>query len=170
MIGASGFPRHWVYDSAGRLSQKSGLTDFRDWFRSSFGSHTPWGNEDSEALVTTVESALERRLSSQMVGENRRPRFERVTAGSVIVPEGDPGTEVFLILDGVVGVDHAGKRLAEYGPGAVLGEKAHLEGGVRTSTLVALTPCRLAVVEAGGLDRSALQTVSQRHRHEANPG
>ncbi len=56
------------------------------------------------------------------------------------------------------------RRLAEYGPGALLGERAHLEGGERTSTLVAVTPCRVAVVEASELDRGALQELSKDHR------
>ena len=64
LVGASRFPRHWVYDDQGRLTQKSGLVDFRDWYRKSFGRHTPWGDLDSEALVTVVETALERSLSA----------------------------------------------------------------------------------------------------------
>ena len=57
--GASRFPRHWVYDGSGRHSHKSGLADFKDWYRKSFGRHTPWGDQDSRALVTAVETALE---------------------------------------------------------------------------------------------------------------
>ena len=60
MTGASQFPRHWVYDDEVRLSHKSGLADFKDWYRKSFGRHTPWGDTDSKALVTAVETALER--------------------------------------------------------------------------------------------------------------
>lgn len=44
------------------------------------------------------------------------------------------------------------------------GERAHLEGGERTSTLVAVTPCRVASVEARELDRGALQEISKGHR------
>ena len=47
MPGASRFPRHWVYDGDGRLSRKSGLADFRDWYRKSFGHYSPWGDADS---------------------------------------------------------------------------------------------------------------------------
>ena len=65
--GASRFPRHWVYGGDGGLALKSGLTDFKDWYRQSFGQHSPWGDEDSEALVTAVESALERSLSAQLM-------------------------------------------------------------------------------------------------------
>ncbi len=38
------------------------------------------------------------------------------------------------------------------------------EGGARTSTLVAVTPCRVAVVAAAELDRGALQELSKDHR------
>jgi CRP-like cAMP-binding protein len=87
-----------------------------------------------------------------------------VKAGSALVTQGEAGTEVFLLLDGVLRVEQDGQRLAEYGPGALLGERAHLDGGRRTSTLVAVTPCRVAAVEAAHLDRGALQELSKDHR------
>jgi len=73
---------------------------------------------------------------------------------------------VFLVLDGVVRVERGGEVLAEYGPGAMLGERAHLEGGVRTSSLVAVTSCRVAAVDAGQFDRSALEELAGGHRRE----
>jgi hypothetical protein len=166
MTGASRFPRHWLYDGDGRLSRKSGLTDFRDWFRQSFGRHSPWGDEDSPALVTAVESALERALSVQLMHGAARPRIGRTPAGRVLVRQGEPGNAVYLVLDGVVGVERDGERLAEYGPGALLGERAHLEGGLRTSTLVAVTPCRLAAVPASQFERGDLDELSRGHRRE----
>jgi len=166
MTGASRFPRHWVYDTAGRLSHKSGLTDFRDWYRKSFGRHSPWGDEDSAALVTAVETALERSLSGQLMHGAAKPRIRRVKAGDVLVSQGEPGTDVYLVLDGVIRVDRDGERLAEYGPGALLGERAHLEDGTRTSTLVAVTACRVASVDASQFDRSALTELSGGHRRE----
>ena len=66
MSGASPFPRHWLYDGDGRLARKSGLADFKDWYRKSFGRPCPWGDEDSPVLVTQVETALERALSVQL--------------------------------------------------------------------------------------------------------
>ncbi len=164
MTGASKFPRHWVYDNELRLSHKSGLADFKDWYRKSFGRHTPWGDADSKALVTAVESALERTLSAQIMQGGRKPSIRRVKAGTELVTQGEAGSEVFLLLDGVLRVEQDGTRLAEYGPGALLGERAHLEGGARTSTLVAVTPCRVAAVEAAELDRGALRELSKGHR------
>ena len=142
LVGASRFPRHWVYGGDNRLSHKSGLTDFKDWYRKSFGKHSPWGDEDSEALVSAVESALETALSAQLMQGGGKRRIERFPADTILFKEGEPGTEVLLILDGIVRVERGGERLAEYGPGALLGERAHLEGGVRTSSNIAVTPCR----------------------------
>jgi hypothetical protein len=164
LTGASRFPRHWVYGDDGRLSHKSGLADFKDWYRKSFGRHTPWGDTDSSALVTAVETALERSLSAQIMSGGAKPTIRRLKAGSTLVKQGETGSELFLLLDGVLRVEEDGKRLAEYGPGALLGERAHLEGGERTSTLVAVTPCRVASVEARELDRGALQEISKGHR------
>jgi Cyclic nucleotide-binding domain len=166
MTGASRFPRHWLYDADGRLTHKSGLTDFTDWMRVSFGRQTPWGDRDSEALVTAVESALEHQLSVQLMRGAAKPRVERLPAGAVLVRQGEPGTDVYLVLDGVIRVEREGEWLAEYGPGAMLGERAHLEGGTRTSTLVAVTACRVASVDATQFDRSALTELSGGHRRE----
>ncbi len=166
MTGASKFPRHWLYDSGGELTHKSGLTDFTDWAAKSFGPHTPWGDQDSEALVTAVGTALEHSLSVQLMHGAAKPRIERLPAGSTLVRQGDPGTDIYLILDGVIRVERDGESLAEYGPGALLGERAHLEGGTRTSTLMAVTPCRLASVDASQFDRSDLAELSGGHRRE----
>jgi hypothetical protein len=167
--GASRFPRHWAYDADGVLSHKSGLADFKDWYRLSFGRHTPWGDQDSEALVTAVETALERSFSHHIMRGAKKPAIRRVKAGATIVRQGESGTEVFLVLDGVLRVEHDGQRLAEYGPGAVLGERAHLEDAGRSSTLVAVTPCKVAAVDAAQLDRAALEELAVGHRREADP-
>ena len=166
MPGASRFPRHWVYDGNGWLARKSGLADFRDWYRKSFGRHSPWGDEDSSVLVMQVETALERALSVQMMHGGAKPRIDRLPAGTTLVRQGQPGTDVYLILDGVIRIERDGRRLAEYGPGALLGERAHLEGGTRTATLAAVTPCCVAAVDGRQLERSALQELSGGHRRE----
>jgi CRP-like cAMP-binding protein len=82
------------------------------------------------------------------------------------VEQGTPGDSIFLLLDGVLDVEVDGDRVAEVGPGAILGERALLEGGRRTSTLRALTPCRVAVAAADQLDPRALAEVSSTHRRE----
>jgi hypothetical protein len=166
LVGASPFPRHWVYDTSGKLVKKSGLIDFSTWYRSAFGKHSPWGDQDSPALATEVETALERQLSSDLMQGAAKPRVIKVDAGTAIVEQGDPGEELFLVLDGVVRVEVDGERIAEYGPGSMHGERAVLEGGLRTSTVRAVTKCKLAVAKADQVDREALQQLSAGHRRE----
>ena len=167
MSGASKFPRHWVYDHSGALTHKSGLTDYSDWMAHSFGKHTPWGDEDSRALVTAVETALEHALSVQLMHGAAKPAITKVAAGDTIVRQGERGSDIYLVLDGVIRVERDGEWLAECGPGALFGERAHLEGGARTATLTAVTACRLASVSAAQFDRAALEELAGGHRRES---
>ena len=169
LAGASPFPRHWLYDSAGTLANKSGMIDFKDWYRTAFGKHSPWGDEDSAAVATEVETALERQLSLSIMRNGRRPRIRKVAEGEDLVRQGDEGDELFLLLDGVLAVDVDGERLAELGPGAVVGERALLEGGLRTSTLSALTACKVAVARPDEIDPDALVELRESHRREDQP-
>ena len=166
VVGASSFPRHWVYDDQGRLVAKSGLADLKTWMLDAFGAHTPWGEQDSPALVTAVETELERRLSTTIMRSGRKPRIRTLVAEQVLTEQGAPGDELYLLLDGVLRVDVDGEAVAELGPGAVVGERAVLERGRRTATLVAVTACRIAVAAADDLDREALERLAEGHRRE----
>lgn len=166
LVGASRFPRHWVYDDNGDLVAKSGLIDFTSWFRESYKEHSPWGYEDSPAVVTAAESALERHLSSSIMNRGSKPAYRRLTTGQALVRQGEPGGELFLLLDGVMRIDVDGVQIAEVGPGSILGERSFVEGGSRTSTLVAVTGCRLAVVPAGSVRSDVLMELAAGHRRE----
>jgi hypothetical protein len=165
LVGASPFPRHWVYGADGELVAKSGVIDYKSWYKDAFGEHTPWGDLDSPALVTAVESALERELSVLMM-QGRRPKLRKLAAGDVLVRQGEPGDEIYLLLDGVLSVDVDGVELGQLGPGAVFGERAVLEHGFRTSSLRAVTRCKVAGASADSLDREALRRLSMAHRRE----
>lgn len=166
VVGASPFPRHWIYDHDGKLAAKTGLIDFKEWYRTSFGEHSPWGDEESPALVTDVESALEREMSTKIMAKGTSPRIRTVKEGATLVEQGQEGNELFLLLDGVLSVEVEGQLIAEVGPGALLGERALLEGGRRTSTLRAVTPCRVAVARDVDVDPAVLAEISQGHRRE----
>jgi hypothetical protein len=166
LVGASAFPRHWVYDARGTLSLKSGLTDYEGWMAHSFGVRTPWGEEDSPALVTAAESATERVLSRILMGGAQPPRVITLRPGQTLTRQGEQGTDLYVLLDGVLAVEVDGKALADLGPGAVLGERAVLEGGVRTSTLTAVTPARIAVAPERSIDRDRLAELATSHRRE----
>jgi hypothetical protein len=163
--GASPFPRHWIYGPAGDLVAKSGLVDFKDWYRHAFGEFSPWGGEDSPALVTAVESAMERQLSRVIMGEGK-PKVRRLQEGAALTVQGEAADAIFLLLDGVIQVLVDGEEVANLGPGALIGERAVLEGGRRTATLVAVSPCKVAEARKVELDMAALAEVSQGHRRE----
>lgn len=170
VAGASPFPRHWIYDPDGVLTAKSGLTDYSRWSRESFGDHSPWGDVDSPALVTEVETALERQLSLQIMREGEKPEIRSLPEGSTLTREGEEGDELYLILDGVLSVAVDGDTLAEIGPGAIVGERAALEGGTRTSTLRAVTPVKVAVASHVAIDPGKLEALAAGHRREETPG
>jgi hypothetical protein len=168
VIGASPFPRHWIYDDSGKLVQKVAVTDFKTWSGEIFGERTPWGAEDSPAFVTEVETALERELSQTIMRGGAKPKMQKLKVGEPLVEQGQSGEELFLLLDGVLSVEVDGKALAEVGPGAILGERALLEGGKRTATLRALTAARVAVANADQISPDALAELATGHRREEN--
>jgi CRP-like cAMP-binding protein len=131
-------------------------------FVESFGEKNPWGDEESPAVVTAVETQLERELSAIIIGSD--PPFRRLAAGEVLVAQGEAGDELYLLFDGVLAVEQDGRQVAEVGPGAIVGEMALLKGGRRTATLRAVTRCRVAVVPGDRVDRAALAEVARGRR------
>ena len=166
LVGASPFPRHWIYDRDGKLVEKTGLVDFAKWAHDAFGERTPWGAQDSPAIVTAVETELERSLHSGVMRGSAKPQIRSIKEGDTLVRQGETGTEVFLILDGMFVVEVDGKAIAEVGPGAIVGERASLLNGTRTATLWARTPGRVASVPADALDHDALASLGATHRRE----
>ena len=146
-MGASPFPRHWIYDHEGRLVEKSGVIDFGKWFSDSFGDRRR-GEQDSPAVVAAVESALERSMPDAIMRGGAKPTIRTLAEDEVLVRQGQPGTEVFLILDGIFVVEVDDREIAEIGPGAVVGERSALADGMRTATLRARTRARVASVPA----------------------
>jgi hypothetical protein len=164
VVGASPFPRHWIYDSDGALAQKSGTVDFKTWYRESHGDNTPWGDDESQAVVAAAETALERELSRTLLSGDAKLARRKLDVGEVLVEQGAEGDDLYLLLDGVLGVEVDGEDVAEMGPGTMLGERASLEGGIRTATLRALTPCRIAVIPSELVAEGALATLAADRR------
>jgi CRP-like cAMP-binding protein len=76
-------------------------------------------------------------------------RVRHATTGEVVVRQGERGTEFFIIAEGQAevsilerGEERAVRKLK---PGDFFGERALLEGGIRTATVRAVSPMRLLV-------------------------
>ena len=164
VVGASTFPRHWIYDRDGSLVEKTGTIDFKAWYRQAQGERTPWGDEGSDAFVTAAETALEREISRELMAGKSIPERRTLDPGETLVEQGAAGDVLYLVLDGVLGVEIDGEEVAEIGPGAIVGEKALLEGGTRTATLRAQARCRVAVIPGDMIDRQELAELAATRR------
>jgi Cyclic nucleotide-binding domain len=164
LVGASAFPRHWIYDRQGNLAAKSGTIDFKAWYEGAQAEPTPWGDEESGAFVTAAESALEREISNELMAGKAIPERRSIEPDETLVEQGAPGDELYLVLDGVLVVEIGGGEVAEIGPGAIVGERALLEGGTRTATLRARTRCRVAVIPSELIDRKELEELAATRR------
>lgn len=60
----------------------------------------------------------------------------RLAEDTVMTRQGEIGREAFIILDGSAEVLRDGDRIAELGPGDVVGELSLLDGGPRSATVV----------------------------------
>jgi hypothetical protein len=164
LVGASPFPRHWIYDTNGELVAKSGAIDFSAWYREAHGEHTPWGDEESDVFVTAAESALEREISRELMTSGLELERRSLEPDETLVEQGERGNVLYLLLDGVLVAEVDGKEVGEIGPGAIVGEGAVLEGGKRTATLSARTRCRVAVIPADLIDRQEMEDLAASRR------
>jgi CRP/FNR family cyclic AMP-dependent transcriptional regulator len=100
----------------------------------------------------------------------------QVPAGQVIVTEGSPGHEFFLILDGQASVRRNGRRVAMLGPGQYFGELSLLDRAPRNATITADTDVTLLVIgqrefsavldAAPGVCHKLLEAMAHRLREE----
>jgi len=138
------------------------------------GAHpAPWvrraarAASDSDAdpeEIATMQRLLALRQVSLLSGLSleRLQAVERIASeaeyvkGEVIVREGEPGDELYLLVDGAVDViKHAGaadeERLNALGAGAYFGEMAVLDGSPRSATVVAASDARVLVLAGSRL-------------------
>ena len=69
-----------------------------------------------------------------------------ISAGTMVVDQGQTGREAFVLLKGSATVRRNGKKVATLGPGAVIGELSLLDHGPRTATVTADTDCTMLVI------------------------
>ncbi len=168
VVGAAAFPRHWIYDHNGELAAKNGFADWAGWVRTHEHERSPWHGVERPILVAAAEPPIEGALSGRVMASN--PDIRDLPESSLLTAQGEPGDELYLVLDGIFSVEVDGEVVAEIGPGAIVGERAVLEGGTRTSTVAALTPARVAAVAVDALDTAELAEVAAGHRREERGG
>jgi hypothetical protein len=155
LIDASPFPRHFLYDSAGRLTHKSALLRYHDWIRESGRHATPWDMAASPVPVAPVNTGGEQSLANSILvsGDYRQ---HRLPAGALLSEAPIAGTEVHLLLDGLLVIEIDRRPAAEAGPGAIFDPVLRTQDSKDHVAVRAQTPCRLAIVPRSGLDGQAL--------------
>ncbi len=66
--------------------------------------------------------------------------------GTVLIREGRPGREFFVLIEGTAEVTKNGKKIADLGPGDWLGEIALITDSPRTATVTATSPLDVLVI------------------------
>lgn len=67
-------------------------------------------------------------------------------AGTVLIREGAPGQEAFVVMEGEASVTRDGKEIATVGAGGFFGEMALVDNEPRVATVTSKTPMRLLVL------------------------
>jgi CRP-like cAMP-binding protein len=116
--------------------------------------------------VSDPETELERSLSEMIMQGGPRPPVRTLAVGELLFRQSEEATSVAVILDGDFEVSVDDRVVGHVGPGTVVGERASLEGGRRTSSLRAVTDCRVAEVPADRLSPEALGELALGHHRE----
>lgn len=70
-----------------------------------------------------------------------------MTAGTVVVSQGQLGREAFVILSGQITVRRNERKVATLGPGEIVGELALLDHRPRTASAICDVDCTLFVID-----------------------
>ncbi len=70
-----------------------------------------------------------------------------VPAGGVVFETGDPGTEMYGVIEGEIELRSADRVVGTLGPDDVFGEMALIDHSPRSLTAVAVTETQLAVID-----------------------
>jgi flavin reductase (DIM6/NTAB) family NADH-FMN oxidoreductase RutF len=106
-----------------------------------------------------VFSSLAPEILAAIIAEGEERTFE---PGEFIVREGDPGDELFVILEGEARVERNGNRLATFGQGEFFGEISVFDGRVRSADVLAATPLRTLAIS-----RELVRAALEREPHAA---
>lgn len=85
--------------------------------------------------------------AAKLVDETTRP------AGTVLMHQGRPGYECFVLVTGQATVTRDGQVLAQLGPGEVIGEMSLLDTAPRSATVTLDTDAELLVLDTASFDR-----------------
>ena len=78
--------------------------------------------------------------------------------GAVIFAEGEPGSNMYVLMQGRADISVGGEVLESALPGALLGEMSLVSAAPRSATVVAATECKLVSVDVRTFDLLARES------------
>ena len=145
---------------------KSGLIDYKDWAGHAFGKHTPWGDEESPALVTEVETALERQLSSVIMHGAAKPEIRRIKAGTALTEQGAEAASSSSCSTACSSSRSTASKWPRSARVRWWGSGPCSRAAPARRRCGRVTPCRVAAVPVDAVDRRQLLALSGGHRRE----
>lgn len=111
-------------------------------------------SERSSSLVSSLRGLVSDEVWAGLTAYPVRHR----RAGDTLLKQGDPGTEVIVLVSGLVKIVHADRHgrkrlLAFRGPGEILGEMALQSGDVRLAHVEAMSTCKFSPILAADFHR-----------------
>ena len=114
------------------------------------------------ATDRTLETALKTSPILGLLSSDARARLAaagsplNLETGALLCQQGDRGDAVFVVLEGEIEIrtnstDGVQVRFASFGPAAVVGEMAALDGGLRSTDMIAIARSRLWRIPRGPL-------------------
>jgi len=129
------------------------------------------GRDDKADLLRTVPlfATCSKRELSQIAELADELSFRE---GTVLCRQGDPGRELFIIIEGAVKVERHGEQVNVLGPGDFLGEGALILSKPRNATITATSPIRALILtntnfkrlleEDPDISKNVLDTLAER--------
>jgi hypothetical protein len=156
---ASVFPRHYLYDSAGRLTHKTALIRYRDWLHRSEHQRSPWAGVRQAVPTAGVKDEAERSLADTILVSARYDQY-RMPAGAMLGSVSLRDDQLAVVLDGLLLVLVDDEPAVELGPGAILDPFERSPESKQHAKIRAQTDTRLAVLSRDQIDSDALLDVA----------
>ena len=73
--------------------------------------------------------------------------FKEFRTGEIIFKEGEPGDNMYVVMEGAVDIKVGEEKFIVAQPGDILGEMALIDSSARSATAVARTNCKLIAID-----------------------
>jgi len=156
---ASAFPRHYLYDSAGRLTQKSALIRYQDWLHRSEQQRSPWAGVHEPIPTSHVKQHAERSLADTILVSARYEQYQ-LPAGAMLGSHPIREDQVAVLLDGLMVILIDDEPAVEIGPGSIFDPSTRIAESKQHAKIRAQTAARFALLARSDVDSDALHEVA----------